>query len=94
MGTPFVLGAFFYFGEGRAEGETTMWSPRVVRRWLGRHASTVISLWSVVSWQAESLQSSESTSGEMAVLQRAIERPVLQRPRDTCCRELRILKRL
>lgn len=36
----------------------------------GRHASTDVSLWSMASWQSETLQPSESAGGKMVGLQR------------------------
>lgn len=67
------------------EGETTMREPimwsLIMRRRFGRQ--TAISLWPPARWQAETLQSSESTGGETVWLQRAGERLMMQSDGDT-----------
>lgn len=74
----------FCFGGFRTKGGATIWeplvwSPKIVKKRLGRHAGAAcIFLWPIVRRQAETLQFSEITGGEAIVLHRAMKKPTLE----------------
>lgn len=64
---------------------TTTWTPRSMRKEVGRSAGATIPLWLMVRWQAEPLQSLEVNGAESHL--QPIENPTLKPKKTMTLRE-------